>query len=116
MDRTYLPLVQANCIYVCESEREIEGMMVITEHTNQIEVSSVAVRPRSQGKGLGRYLMKEAEAIAVSRGFGKLTLYTNAALPELSSYYESLGYKSIDRRLDEGFDRVFFEKELASDA
>ncbi len=116
MDRQFLPLIQSACVYVCETEQRVEGTMVITERSDHIEVSSVAVTPRSQGKGIGRYLMSAAELIAVHRGYRKLTLYTNAALPELSRYYERLGYVRVDRRHDDGFDRVFFEKVLASDA
>ena len=55
------------------------------------------------------------QAIAAERGVSILRLYTNAALPELARYYERMGYKIMERRLDEGYDRVFLEKRLDDD-
>ncbi len=92
MDRQFLPLIREARVYVFETGRGVEGTMVITEGADQVEISSVAVGRSSQGQGIGRQLMKAAESIALRKGFNKLSLFTNAALPELSSYYKSLGY------------------------
>ena len=112
MDREFLALIQAGCVHVCESDGNILGVMVVSEHADHVEVSSVAVKPSAQGQGIGRDLMMAAEAIAAERGFRVLRLYTNAALPELVRYYERMGYKRMECRLDEGYDRVFLQKAL----
>jgi ribosomal protein S18 acetylase RimI-like enzyme len=116
MDREFLPLIQAGCVHVYESDGNVLGVMVVSEHADHVEVSSVAVKPGAQGQGIGRDLMMAAEAIAAERGFRTLELYTNVALPELVRYYERMGYKRVGRRLDKGYDRVFLQKVLPDGA
>jgi ribosomal protein S18 acetylase RimI-like enzyme len=112
MDREFLPLINAGCVQVCESDGIVLGVMVVSEHAGHVEVSSVAVKPVAQRKGIGRNLMKAAEAIAAERGYRILRVYTNAALPELVHYYERMGYQRMERRVEEGYDRVFLQKTL----
>ena len=112
MDREFLPLIYAGCVHVCESEGNILGVMVVSEHADHVEVSSVAVRPSAQRRGIGKALMIAAEAIATKRRLRVIRIYTNAALPELARYYERIGYRIVDHKLDKGYDRVFLEKLL----
>ena len=41
-----------------------------------------------------------------------MRLYTNARMTENLSLYPHLGYVEVERREEDGFDRVFFEKGL----
>ena len=50
--------------------------------------------------------MRAARARAVE-------LYTNAQMTENLSLYPRLGYAKTGRRMEDGFDRVFYRKELA---
>jgi hypothetical protein len=43
----------------------------------------------------------------------QVRLYTNAAMTENVGYYARHGYRETHRALDEGFDRVFFVKDLS---
>ena len=45
-------------------------------------------------------------------GLARVTLYTNARMHENLVLYPRLGYVEIDRRREDGFDRVYFEKML----
>jgi ribosomal protein S18 acetylase RimI-like enzyme len=112
MDREFRPLVEAGHVYVYESDGRVIAAMTVASESDHVEVSSVAVSPAAQGRGIGRQLMAKAEQIAVERGLPRLRLYTKTALPELAIYYERLGYRLMERKQDHGYDRVFLEKVL----
>jgi ribosomal protein S18 acetylase RimI-like enzyme len=75
-------------------------------------VDNVAVDPEAQGTGLGRLLLDVADQRAHAAGLSRVRLYTNAAMHENLHYYPRQGFIEIDRRLDEGYDRVFYERQI----
>ena len=72
----------------------------------------MALHPDYQGKGLAVRLMKHVEEHARRRGLCAVELYTNVKMTENLTLYPHLGYQEIDRRTEDGFDRVFFRKNL----
>jgi hypothetical protein len=63
-----------------------------------------------------RNMIRQAVAedeVAVRLGLRRVHLYTNAKMTANLSIYPRLGYVEIDRRSEDGFDRVYFEKRLA---
>ncbi|KAK8848746.1 acetyltransferase protein [Apiospora arundinis] len=77
-----------------------------------IKVNNLVVDPDSQGKGYGRVLMGFAEELARSRGLDKLTLFTNVMMWENIGLYAKLGFSETGRRVEDGYERVYFEKRL----
>ena len=75
-------------------------------------VENVAVDPERAGQGLGKALMSRAEAMARDLGQDKITLYTNAQMHENFSFYEALGYLRTGEVEEDGFHRVYFQKQL----
>jgi ribosomal protein S18 acetylase RimI-like enzyme len=75
-------------------------------------LENVAVHPAQQGKGYGRILMAFVEREALKSGLGKIRLYTNIHMRENLGLYAALGYVETGRRREDGFDRVYFEKQL----
>jgi ribosomal protein S18 acetylase RimI-like enzyme len=55
-------------------------------------VNYLAVDPSSQGEGLGRALMAEAERMLVERGCPKLNLQIRAGNERVMEFYRALGY------------------------
>ncbi len=92
----------------------IVGILVlqVTEEEG-FYLTCVAVRPSSQGRGVGRKLLELAESEALSQGFCAISLYTNEAMVENHTFYLAFGYKESDRRVEQGYARVFYRKELA---
>jgi ribosomal protein S18 acetylase RimI-like enzyme len=86
------------------------GLIVAVVADDRLLIDNVAVEPAHQGQGVGRALLAHAEQIAARRGLSELRLYTNAAMLENLALYPRLGYREVERRRDEGFDRVFFTK------
>ncbi|MGU3653951.1 GNAT family N-acetyltransferase [Mycolicibacterium sp. A43C] len=90
----------------------VAGVLVAIPAADHLLVDNVAVDPRHHGRGFGRRLLEYAEQQARRRGLPALRLYTNAAMTENLTLYPRLGYTEVDRRIDDGFDRVFFSKAL----
>ena len=75
-------------------------------------VASVAVSPSAQGRGLGRALMAHADVVAAERGHRRITLYTHIVMEGPAALYPRLGFAETGRRTVDGFDRIYFVKDL----
>lgn len=95
-----------------DSDR-LTGFVVFYPQGEHMHLENVAVDPERQGQGIGAELIEYAERQARSAGFGRVELYTNARMTENLELYPRLGYSRFDRRVEDGFDRVYFEKRLA---
>ena len=91
----------------------IGGYVVFFERDDHMFLENVAVPPSHQGKGLGRQLIAHVERQAGIAGLATVRLYTNIHMRENLGLYTALGYVEYDRRREDGFDRVYFEKHLA---
>lgn len=79
---------------------------------NQFKLESVAVMPDCGGRGIGKLLIEHVEKTAKHAGYKTVELYTNEAMTENITMYPKLGYVEVGRKLDDGFNRVFFSKLL----
>jgi len=77
-----------------------------------MHLDNVAVPPEGHGKGIGGKLIAFCEGEARRLGCTSVELYTNQKLSRNIAIYSHLGYEVTDRRLDEGFHRIFFRKQL----
>jgi GNAT superfamily N-acetyltransferase len=73
----------------------VEGL--IDFRKDHLWIENVAVRPASQGKGLGRLLLAHAEQLARDQKVAVLRLLTNAEFVDNVTLYKNLGYR-IDQR------------------
>lgn len=97
-------------VHVLVESGETVGVLVIVAEADHMFVDSVAVAAGHQGRGYGRALLHHAEQRARDLRLPQVRLYTNAAMTENLALYPHLGYREVDRRFDEGFHRVYFEK------
>ena len=88
------------------------GFVTFWPKGDHLYLDAVAVTAGAAGRGIGRALIATAEAEGRALGLTELRLYTNAAMVENLTLYRHLGFLAVDRRIDEGFDRVFFVKAL----
>ena len=93
-------------------EVEILGYVVCYPKDGLLHLENVAVRPEAQGRGAGRALIDFVEDKARLEELPAIELYTNAKMTENLALYPALGYRETERRTEDGFDRVFFVKEL----
>ncbi len=114
MTDDYAAEIAAGNCWVLERDGELAGALVMRAKDGGWFVDTVGVAPVMQGKGVGKALMAFAEGEAARRGFNAIRLYTNARMTENMPFYQALGYAITGRRMEDGFDRVFFEKRLGS--
>jgi ribosomal protein S18 acetylase RimI-like enzyme len=105
-------LVAAGEVHVLLAGDAPAGFIVIRPGENHLFVENVALHPERQGEGLGRRLLDFAAARARDQGLGALRLYTNVKMSENFPFYAGLGFIETERRHEDGFDRVYFEKRL----
>jgi ribosomal protein S18 acetylase RimI-like enzyme len=111
MDDDYETKTRTGEVFVAD-DGAVAGLIVLVEHADHLLVENVAVDPARQGTGVGRMLLAYAESHAVERGLRELRLYTNEAMTENLALYPRLGYREVDRRVEEGFRRVYYSKRL----
>jgi GNAT superfamily N-acetyltransferase len=110
----YRVLIAAGAVYAStDDEGALQGFIVFYPEGDHILLENVAVLPSAAGKGLGKALIGFCEDEARRRGFGSVHLYTNERMAENLSIYPRLGYVEVARRVEDGFNRVFFAKRVA---
>ncbi len=105
-------LIAAGEVWTLAEIADIVGYIVLRTAGDMLHVENVAVDPEFHGRGYGRALLDYAEAEARRRKLDGMDLYTNAKMRENISLYARLGWREVDRRKEDGFERVFFEKRL----
>jgi N-acetylglutamate synthase-like GNAT family acetyltransferase len=108
--RDYRSAVETGAVWV--TGRPVIGLISLTETDEMMLIENIAVHPDQQGKGLGRRMMEFAEGQARRRQIGRLALYTNEVMTENQAIYARLGYRVIDRRVEDGYRRIYMEKIL----
>lgn len=113
MDADYAAMVEAGHVRVaCDESGQVLGFVACWAEADHVYLDAVALLPAAAGRGLGRQLVACAEEAAREAGLPEVRLYTNAMMSENLTLYPHLGYVQVDRRIDAGFDRVFFVKRV----
>ena len=110
MLRDYGPSVQAGTTWVSGSP--IVAVLTLYLGDDHLLVENIAIHPSAQGRGLGRALMTFAEQEAIRRGLTRMTLFTHEVMTENQAIYARLGYTETERRAENGYRRIYMEKQL----
>jgi len=93
-------LIASSCVLVLEGTGGIAAVVVVQGLTARSErtprhayLGMLSVAPELQGMGLGRRLVRVAEAMAEAGGASAMTLRIMSLREELSRWYRSLGYR-----------------------
>ncbi|GGJ97963.1 acetyltransferase [Pseudomonas matsuisoli] len=112
MSTDYSALIRSGGLYALRIDGRIVGAIVLAKTPDSISINNLVVDPALQGHGLGRLLMEFAEKMARSENLPALTLFTNEKMHENIVLYKKIGFVEIDRKFDQGFNRVYFRKQL----
>ena len=107
-------LIRTEEVFVLTDHAEVVGLIVLRSARDHLLVENVAVDPELQHHGHGRTLLEFAEEHGRELGFGELRLYTNVAMTENIALYPRLGWRAYDRRVEDGFSRVYFRKRVSA--
>ncbi|MED5620277.1 GNAT family N-acetyltransferase [Ideonella sp. BN130291] len=86
-----------HAVFVAEAHRELVGLCLLAgvrhiASAGYAEVMELVVHSGHQGQGVGRSLLQQAEAWAVSQGYGRVRLRSGVQREEAHQFYERLGY------------------------
>lgn len=115
MDADFAAHIDRGEAWVATLEARVVGYAILLNApaADALFLENIAVDPSAQGRGVGRALFDFVETRATSLERAAIELYTNAKMTENLALYPRLGYAEIDRRREDGFDRVFFRKALS---
>ena len=108
----YAALIARGVVYVIVAQSKVRGVLVMWPKDDRMFVENIAVHPRCQRRGLGRKMIEFVERRAVEMALSKIWLYTNETMTENIAYYHKLGFEEVDRRVEDGYRRVFMQKKL----
>ena len=84
---------------------------------HRAHIRMLGVAPAAQGRGIGRALMREAEARARTAGKSEMTLHTTQRMTAAQAMYQALGYERLpDEVLPDGFVLLGYRKVLGADS
>ena len=107
--------IEQGIVYVSsDDENNIQGFIVFYPKNDLVHLENIAVFAQYQGMGIGigKNLITFCEHSARQNGHLIIELYTNVKMTENLDVYPYLGYQEFGRRNEDGFNRVFFRKEL----
>ncbi|KAF5020576.1 hypothetical protein F66182_7408 [Fusarium sp. NRRL 66182] len=118
MTEDYSALLTTHDVFTLETNnpQAIVGAVVLKHEpgTDELQIGNLVVDVAAQGRGYGGVLMRYAQDFARSRGCKALTLYTNVKMYENLELYPKMGFVESERRVEDGYERVYFCKELSS--
>ncbi len=92
----------------------IQGFIISYTRRDDQFIENIAVDPKLQGKGIGRSLLLDACAQARENNKDYVRLYTNEKMTESLKTYLKFGFVETERKLEDGFNRVFMEMRIGS--
>jgi len=104
--------VSNDWVWIATIENELVGYIVFYPDQHVLHLENVAVLPSHTGKGIGKQLIEFAQTNAAELGLTHVELYTNEKMHENLALYPTLGFVEIERKTQDGFNRVFFSKSV----
>lgn len=113
MTADFAALIERGIVFVGEDAAGVLcGFVVFYARGDSMHLENVAVAPGKQGHGYGKRLVSFVESEACGLGFASVDLYTNEKMTENQDLYPRLGYEEIERRQEDGFNRIYYRKSL----
>ncbi len=113
MTADYDKLVETQSLYVLRVGGNVVGAILLSRDDDSIKVNNLVVDPSAQGRGYSRVLMDHAEDMARAQGLAAVTLFTNEKMHENIALYRKIGFTETGRKTEDGFNRVFFRKNVS---
>lgn len=104
--------IREHDVWVLDDAGAVVGVLEVVPREGHLWVENVAIDPARQGRGLGRRLLRHAEAEARRRGLAEIRLLTNERYVANLAMYRRYGYVETHREPRQGTDLVHFRKAL----
>ncbi|MEM8774968.1 MAG: GNAT family N-acetyltransferase [Pseudomonadota bacterium] len=106
-------LVQSGQISVFVSSNAIRGFVCYRTDGPDVHIEALAVGNKYRRRGVGRQLLDKADRAGLRAGCRRAIFYTNAQMFENIAYFRAKGFEEVDRRQDNGYERVVLERYLS---
>jgi GNAT superfamily N-acetyltransferase len=107
----FASLIASGVLHVAVGrDADMLGFIVFYHEGEHVLLENVAVRQNAVGRGIGKRLIAFCESEAKRSNAKSIKLYTNEKMTENLSIYPHLGYRETERKTEDGFNRVYFEK------
>jgi len=110
----YARHISQDMVFVLVEDDALCGFAVITRAQNRYWLDNIAVMPGQQGRGYGAQLIRACEQFLAPLT-DSYHLYTNICMADNIAWYRRIGFVQTDRRKIDGYDRLYFEKDLSSE-
>jgi len=108
----YAAHLARDTVYVAGDGKTVIGYAILISKADGWWLENIAVDPAHAGKGVGTALIARLED-DLARQTDYYQLYTNRLMLRNIDWYLRLGFIETGRRLEDGYERVFFRKTLA---
>ncbi len=89
----------------------VDGVVVISHLSDQAwEIKNVAVAPSSQGKGIGKALLRTALEACASQGARQVWIGTGNSSIDQLALYQKIGFRMVN--VDRGFFERTYDEEI----
>ena len=112
MQVDYVELIKQAQVHVLCQDGQVRGAIALRLEGEILWLNNVVVDPSTQVQGFGRRLMSFAEERGRYLKTTEIRLYTNVKMVENLMLYPKLGYEEVERKSEDGFDRVYFAKKI----
>ena len=109
----YNALIAEGRVYVALKDNRLVGVLVISTDAEGFCIETLAAHPQLQGQGVGKALIAYAENLARLRKAASLYLSTHVVMWQSQDIYRHLGFVEFDRRVVNGYHRIFMRKSVA---
>jgi GNAT superfamily N-acetyltransferase len=93
-------------VLVAEAEGRVLGLIALhrTERFHEsrpsLRIVALCVTEAARGRGVGRALVRQAEALALREGCAEIEVSSNARRAPAHAFYDALGYEETHRLFD----------------
>ncbi|KAK1976094.1 acetyltransferase [Colletotrichum cereale] len=116
MKADYNEVIKSQLVYVLRNDKSRQAVgAIILRHdpaADALHINNLVVAPAAQGHGFGRVLMRCAEDVARACHCTNLQLYTNVKMFENLVLYPKMGFVETERKTEDGYERVYFRRDL----
>lgn len=112
LSRNYKPFIESNTLFLIITNNKPSGFICFHHELSYLKIDTVAVLPLFQGNSLGKKLLEFADEYAYKNEFNEIRLSTNQMMSKNISIYKYYGYKEYDRRVENGYSRVFLKRNI----
>lgn len=113
MHADYIDLINRGVVHLFLKNNSVVAVIVMFPKDNSLDVDNIAIDPKVQGRGILMNILALIERVAIQSKLGEIRFYTNTAMTENISLYESLGATLVDERVELGYSRVYMRYELS---